>query len=153
MGHAVTDHGSKCKHLHGHRYRIRAGVNDKVISEKGSSSYGMVIDFSDLKRALMDVIDAPYDHAFVMWKGDVRIGLLQEAHDLWHNDYNKFHAVDYVPTAENLSADWFLALEKELRTKYSIHLEELHVYETPSSMVRCTREDAGEFLNNQKETK
>lgn len=146
MGHAVTDHCSKCKHLHGHRYLIRALVEDKVIAEKGSSAYGMVIDFSDLKKAMMDVIDAKFDHAFALWKGDPRIGLLQEAHDLWHNDYDRFHSLHFVPTAENLACHWFQLLHKELRNKYNIKLVELHVYETPTSMVRCNQEDVDDFI-------
>ncbi|MCA1799882.1 MAG: 6-carboxytetrahydropterin synthase [Actinobacteria bacterium] len=146
MGHAVTDHNSKCKHLHGHRYKIRAVVNDKVITTIGDSSRGMVIDFSDLKQAMMDILDAPYDHAFVMFDGDPRIGLLDEAHGMWHNDPQKFHATIFIPTAENLAAHWFNILASELENKYKIALEELHVYETPNSMVRCTAKEAEEFV-------
>lgn len=141
MGHAVTGHNSKCKHLHGHRYRVVAVVNDKVVSTPEASDFGMVIDFGDLKQALTDVIDRPFDHAFVLWKEDPRAHLLQQAHDSWHNDYEKFHLVEFVPTAENLAKHWFEKLEKELIDKYKIRLEELHVWETPTSCAMYRRTD------------
>jgi 6-pyruvoyltetrahydropterin/6-carboxytetrahydropterin synthase len=70
MGHRVPNHKSKCRNLHGHSYLIELGCDDKVISEAGSSSEGMVIDFSDMKEVLMDVIDKQFDHGFVMYDKD-----------------------------------------------------------------------------------
>lgn len=131
MGHTVTNHDSKCKHLHGHRYRIIATVNDKLITE--GSAEGMVIDFTDLKNAMMDTIDTPFDHAFVVWEEDPRVELLHMAHEMHHNDFGKFHVVPFVPTAENLAARWFFLLEKELRNNYHIKLVKVEVFETPTS--------------------
>lgn len=131
MGHTVTLHNSKCRHLHGHRYRINAAVDGNLIQE--GSSKGMVIDFTDLKNAMIDIIDKDYDHAFVIWEKDPRACLLEEAHILHHNDINKFHKVNFVPTAENLAQHWFLLLEKELNEKYNINLLSIEVYETPTS--------------------
>lgn len=138
MGHSVTNHNSKCKHLHGHNYRIVITVDDNLITE--GSSEGMVIDFSDLKRAMMEVLDAPYDHAFVIWEKDPRAQLLQQAHDLWHNDYDKFHQVPFVPTAENLAKHWFDLMKVELRDKYNIRLYQIDVWETPTSCAMYTGE-------------
>jgi len=148
MGHAVTHHESKCKHLHGHRYKIVAGVEDKVVARMDRSNSGMVIDFGDLKKALMQVIDAKFDHAFVLWEKDPRADLLAAAHDKWYNDYARFHLLPFIPTAENLAAHWFDQLRIELYHMYSIKLVELIVYETPSSHVICRQEDADYFLDN-----
>lgn len=133
MGHTVTLHESKCRHLHGHRYRVVAIVQGEII-ESGSSA-GMVVDFSDLKSAMMKVIDEPYDHAFMIWKDDPRVELLQTAHEIWHNDYTKFHVVPFVPTAENLAKFWFDKLGAYLKEEleFALTLEELQVYETPTS--------------------
>lgn len=139
MGHAVTNHSSKCKHLHGHRYRIRTTVDDKLITS--GSAEGMVIDFSDLKKAMMDVLDAPYDHAFVIWEEDPRADMLQEAHDLWHNDFNKFHKVPFVPTAENLAKYWFALLKNELEAIYNIKMYQIEVWETPTSCAVYTADE------------
>ena len=54
MGHTVTNHDSKCKHLHGHRYRIICTVEGNIITE--GSAEGMVIDFTDLKKAMMEIL-------------------------------------------------------------------------------------------------
>lgn len=136
MGHSVTLHESKCKHLHGHRYTIQVTVDDKLITD--GSAKGMVIDFSDLKKAMMDVIDAPYDHAFVLWEEDPRAELLQKAHDMWHNDYNKFHLLPFVPTAENLARFWFALMKNELEAVYSIKMYAIEVWETPNSSALYT---------------
>ena len=138
MGHAVTNHKSKCKHLHGHRYKIIATVDDRVQDE--GSSDGMVIDFSDLKEAMMVAIDSPFDHAFVIWDQDPRAIGLQEAHRLWHNDIGKFHLLTFVPTAENLAKRWFELLNSRLLPK-KILLYQIEVYETPTSSAIYTIND------------
>lgn len=130
MGHTVTLHESKCKHLHGHRFLIRATVQGELI--KAGSQTGMVIDFSNLKKAMMKVIDEPYDHAFAIWKEDPRASLLTQAHELWHNDIRKFHVLDFPPTAENLAKHWFIELQAELLSA-GIVMTKIEVYETPSS--------------------
>ena len=37
MGHRVPNHKSKCKNLHGHRYRFEVAVNGELAAEQGSS--------------------------------------------------------------------------------------------------------------------
>ena len=66
MGHRVMNHASKCKNLHGHRYKIEVGVDDKLITKKGVSDEGMVIDFSALKKIMIHTIDLDYDHWFII---------------------------------------------------------------------------------------
>ena len=145
MGHAVTNHNSKCKHLHGHRYTIRATVDDKLITS--GSAEGMVIDFSDLKKCMMDVLDAPYDHAFVIWEEDPRAKILTEAHEMWHNDFTKFHTLPFVPTAENLARYWFALLKNELEAVYNIKLYQIDVWETPTSCAVYTAEEHNQELH------
>lgn len=138
MGHCVTNHNSKCKHLHGHRYRIIASVDGEPVTTPGASDEGMVIDFSDLKKVMMDVLDAPFDHAFCIWRVDVRAPMLEEAHRKWNNDLNKFHLLDFVPTAENLAKYWFELLDAAL-IEHNIKLQKLEVFETPTSSAIYTR--------------
>jgi 6-pyruvoyltetrahydropterin/6-carboxytetrahydropterin synthase len=132
MGHAVTGHKSKCRGLHGHSYDIIATVDDKVIDDHSSSSDGMVIDFGDLKQAMMNVIDANYDHGWCIWKDDPRAKLLAQANDLWQYQAHRFHLTDYIPTAENLAKVWAHELNAEL-VKSGIKLYQLEVFETPTS--------------------
>lgn len=132
MGHSVTNHSSKCRGLHGHTYRIIATAYGDLISEDGSSSEGMVIDFGQLKQSMLDVIDANFDHGFVIWEKDPRVELLKQANDLHCYQRERFHVVDFVPTAENLAKYWFLRLRDNL-FKYHVQLKRLEVFETPTS--------------------
>jgi 6-pyruvoyltetrahydropterin/6-carboxytetrahydropterin synthase len=69
-GHRVPDHASKCRSPHGHRYRIIATCSGDVLEKQGEAEHGMVIDFGHIKKIMMDVFDAMFDHAFVVAKHD-----------------------------------------------------------------------------------
>ncbi|MBT4934320.1 MAG: 6-carboxytetrahydropterin synthase [Rhodospirillaceae bacterium] len=65
-GHRVPDHASKCRSPHGHRYRIIATCTGDVLEKAGEAEHGMVIDFGHIKQFMMDLLDAIFDHAFVV---------------------------------------------------------------------------------------
>jgi 6-pyruvoyltetrahydropterin/6-carboxytetrahydropterin synthase len=67
-GHRVTDHSSKCRNVHGHRYTIRAYC-EGPLAEAGEQA-GMVLDFGFLKEEMMTKIDTPCDHGMIFWRGD-----------------------------------------------------------------------------------
>lgn len=129
MGHRVPNHKSKCRNLHGHRYKIEVGVDDKVVSTKGSSDEGMVIDFSDLKAVMVKVLDDVYDHSFTIYEKDELIAEFLH----WKDGLGmKINVVDYIPTAENLAANWYYWLRKEL-DEMNIRIHHVTVWETPTS--------------------
>ena len=76
MGHRVPNHKHKCANPHGHRYRLELTVSGLVSEEKGSSSEGMVVDFSEIKQAMMDRIHDPLDHCFMAYEDDPMAQLL-----------------------------------------------------------------------------
>ena len=59
-GHRVPNHKSKCKHLHGHRYRFEAEIAGDVVQEKGVSDEGMLMDFSDVSQILTVYIQSKF---------------------------------------------------------------------------------------------
>jgi len=128
MGHRVPSHKGKCRNCHGHRYRIEVGVNDKVITKKGSSSEGMVIDFSDLKEIMMSRLDVIFDHSFTIFRLDKYAKVFLEL----ANDGQKINFVPFIPTAENLAKYWYEILKKDLQSK-GIRLLYVRVWETPTS--------------------
>lgn len=128
MGHSVTNHKSKCRNIHGHRYKIEVGVDDKVITESGSSDEGMVIDFSDLKEIMMEEIDGGYDHGFVIWDQDPRVEAFKE----WMSEGQKIVVVDFVPTAENLVKHWYELIKPRLQER-NIRIKHVKIWETPTS--------------------
>jgi len=126
LGHRVTNHKSKCASLHGHRYKIEVGVDDKIVETKGVSDEGMVMDFGDLKEIMMEVLDRGFDHGMVLWVGDPLVEAIS-------NDKNtKYHLVNFIPTAENLAQYWFSLLKEKLDQK-GIKIKYVKVFETPTS--------------------
>ena len=85
-GHRVTGHESKCRHLHGHNYRVhftcvalKEGILDlldpdlnlgSAIHANGVDSLGRVIDFSVIKERLCMWIENNWDHKFLAWEND-----------------------------------------------------------------------------------
>lgn len=130
MAHRVPNHKSKCSNLHGHRYKIEVGVDDKLITTQGASDEGMVIDFSDLKEIMMEKIDKVYDHNSVFFSGDnvmtdVVVPVLQTQN-------RKPILVDFIPTAENLAKLWYEIIKEPLKER-GIKIKHVKIWETPTS--------------------
>lgn len=140
MAHRVCFHRSKCRNLHGHRYKIEVGVDDKLIEEVGASDYGMVIDFSDLKQIMIEEIDEKFDHGAVFYSKDLYRSKLEEMISLGDQNPEKLHFVGFMPTAENLCRYWFSLLLPKLEYR-GIRLSHVKVWETPTSTAICTRQN------------
>jgi 6-pyruvoyltetrahydropterin/6-carboxytetrahydropterin synthase len=137
MGHRVSNHKGKCRNLHGHRYKIEVGVDDKLITENGASDEGMVIDFSDLKQTMIEEIDAPLDHGFMIYEKDQFI----EQFRFFMTGYDqKIIIVPFVPTAENISKYLYQIMRNKLNEK-GIKISYVKIYETPTSSAICTETD------------
>lgn len=121
-GHRVPDHQSKCRHPHGHRYRLDVTLAGPVHTVRGRSDDGMVLDFGDLAVALNCVADR-YDHAFLVAATDEDLLAFLEANEWRHV------IVDGPPTAEVLVE----CLVAELRPLLPVGVEpvEATLWETP----------------------
>ena len=130
-GHRVPNHKSKCKHLHGHRYRFEAEIEGDVVEEPGVSDEGMLIDFSDVSTILTKYIHDVIDHAFIVYENDMEaisaIEMMKEGH--------RTVIVEFIPTAENLAKWAFEQVKPHIRTCYGnqLKLVAMHVRETPNS--------------------
>ena len=130
-GHRVPNHKSKCKHMHGHRYRWEAEVEGDVVIEQGVSEEGMLIDFSDVSKILTEYIHDIVDHAFVVYEGD----LDARAALRLMGDEHRTVVVPFIPTAENLAKWAFEQVEPHIVSSYDnrLRLVAMHVRETPKS--------------------
>lgn len=128
MGHRVPNHKSKCRNLHGHRYKIEVGVDDKVMDKKGNSDEGMVIDFSDLKEIMVQEIDARFDHKFILFVEDE----IKYSFDSFRILALGIIFVDFIPTAENLAKHWYKLIRPKLEQR-NIAIRFVRVWETPNS--------------------
>lgn len=152
-GHRVPTHGSKCRHIHGHRYKVRAVCEATSLILDGEQE-GMVLDFGFLKALMLDHIHDPCDHGYIAWVedeyfwrymvGDERGHAPKKVYkDLQRQGYAqlnpspecKFYIIGFVPTAEHLAAHWFMRLRKDIKERsYGVAtLKEIVVWETPSS--------------------
>jgi 6-pyruvoyltetrahydropterin/6-carboxytetrahydropterin synthase len=135
-GHRVPNHSSKCKNPHGHRYRVVVTLGGDLITEKGDSQEGMVIDFGFIKEALTEHIHDVFDHGFIVYDGDQKmldaLSYGNGADDDW-----KVIVVRYIPTAENLAKDCWARLVIPVANlgKGRVWLENVEVWETPTSMA------------------
>ena len=130
-GHRVPNHKSKCRHLHGHRYRWEAELEGEVVIERGVSDEGMLMDFSDVSRILEENIHDVVDHAFVVYEGDEEARRVLSGLSAEHRTV----VVPFIPTAENLAKWAFEQIEPHIQTIYGnrLRLVAMHVRETPKS--------------------
>lgn len=149
-GHRVTDHESKCRNLHGHRYTIQAWCRGRLFGSGEQS--GMVLDFGFLKEEMMRQIDANFDHSFIFWVDD---GLCREMFGVDDDDRResiaaslaqhgffsgtgrgdtKIGVLPFVPTAEHLAQFWFNLLAPRVaeRSDGQASLVAIKVWETPN---------------------
>jgi 6-pyruvoyltetrahydropterin/6-carboxytetrahydropterin synthase len=135
-GHRIPDHKSQCRHLHGHRYALEITLSGDIIGKEGDAANGMVMDFSEVKSiAKQHVVDV-WDHAFLVYKGDVAVlDFLRSLPD------HRTVVLDCIPTAENLAETAFAILEPMYRDTYGNHLrlERIRLYETPNCWADAIR--------------
>lgn len=121
-GHRLQKHESKCKNLHGHRYRFVVTVTHKNDPDQ-LDAIGRVIDFSALKEIIGSWLDSMWDHGFIIERGDpIEKALLE--------DKTKFYVVEFPPTAENLAA--YLWAQCALLLPAYLKPVEVTCFETPN---------------------
>jgi len=135
-GHRIPNHKSQCRHMHGHRYAIEVTVSGDLVADTGNSEEGMVMDYGDIKRIVQRVIATPWDHAFLVYRGDTAV-----VNFLRTLPQHKTVALDVIPTAENLAIHAFKALDRAVADTYGdrLHLERVRLYETPNNWADAVR--------------
>lgn len=90
-GHRVHGHEGKCRHLHGHNYRITFTCESNDLD-----SVGRVIDFSEIKARLCMWLEDEWDHKMLIWEKDPLAEVLP-------NIDPTVVIVPFNPTAENIA--------------------------------------------------
>lgn len=153
--HRVPMHESKCRNLHGHRYRITARVEAAQLGDGAQD--GMVLDFGFVKKLMKDFIDENCDHGVILSCTDQKMLELAFTGTLWHKlsiedkvadavrstrkcwrgttAFGKTFIIPYVPTAENLARFWFEMLKDRIvsLSQSRANLASITVRETPTS--------------------
>ena len=129
-GHRIPNHKSNCKNLHGHRYAIEVTVTGPIHDDSKSSDFGMVIDFSDVKKIIKDLVVDRWDHAFIVYQDDKEI-----VNFLNTLPNHKTVIFPVVPTAENMASQAYLILSIEFNKRFNhqLKIKQIRMYETPNS--------------------
>ena len=134
-GHALYGYDGKCKNVHGHSYKLSVTVIGTPISDRNNVKYGMVIDFSDLKKIVKEEIVDNFDHATVFNETTPHLELAKELISRGHHVI----LVDYQPTSENMVVDF--AQKIKSRLPENINLYSLKLQETETSFAEWFESD------------
>jgi 6-pyruvoyltetrahydropterin/6-carboxytetrahydropterin synthase len=134
-GHALYGYDGKCRNVHGHSYKLSVTVIGQPISDSSNVKYGMVIDFSDLKKIVKEEIVNVFDHATVFNKNTPHVELAKELEDRGHNVL----LVDYQPTSEMMVIDFSEKIKKRLPQNIILH--SLKLQETETSFAQWYASD------------
>ncbi len=134
-GHALYGYDGKCKNVHGHSYKLSVTVIGTPILDANNVKFGMVIDFTDLKKIVREEIVDLFDHATVFNQNTPHIELANELKNRGH------HVIlaDYQPTSENMVIDF--AKKIKARLPKEIELYSLKLQETESSFAEWYASD------------
>ena len=134
-GHALYGYDGKCKNVHGHSYKLSVTVIGQPITDNSQVKYGMVIDFSDLKKIVKEEIVDVFDHATVFNQNTPHVELAKELKERDHHVI----LVDYQPTSEMMVVDFADKIKKRLPK--NINLFSLRLQETESSFAEWFASD------------
>ncbi len=128
-GHALYGYDGKCKNVHGHSYKLAVTVSGKPITDNTNPKFGMVIDFTDLKKIVNEEIVDVFDHATVFNQNTPHVELAKELMDRDHHVL----LVDYQPTSEMMVIDFAKKINNRLPNDIKLHA--LKLQETGSSFA------------------
>jgi 6-pyruvoyltetrahydropterin/6-carboxytetrahydropterin synthase len=134
-GHALYGYDGKCKNVHGHSYKLSVTVIGAPILDASNVKFGMVIDFTDLKKIVREEIVDLFDHATVFNKNTPHVDLAAELSNRGHHVI----LVDYQPTSENMVIDFAKKIQDRLPN--AIQLHSLKLQETESSFAEWFASD------------
>ncbi|KXH69800.1 MAG: hypothetical protein AM326_01635 [Candidatus Thorarchaeota archaeon SMTZ-45] len=60
--HRLPRHTGKCKDLHGHSYKLEVTVEGEPCRQEARSDWGMIMDFTDFKNIVREVVLDLHDH-------------------------------------------------------------------------------------------
>lgn len=120
-GHRLLDYDGICKHPHGHNALAEIEVRTGGLDDRE-----MVVDFSDIKRAVKGWIDRELDHKMILRHDDPLVKPLQALNE-------PVYVLDSNPTVERIAR---LIFDKAC--ELGVPVVRVRVWETPSSFTTYT---------------
>lgn len=134
--HALDGYDGKCRHIHGHSYRLSVTVKGCPRTDENDPKCGMTLDFGELKRIVNEEIVERFDHSLVVHRADA-------SDDEWLRPlavrFGNVVETPYRPTCENMLADF--ASRLQARMPLGVMLHSLKMYETATSCAEWYADD------------
>ncbi len=132
--HVLWGHDGKCKNIHGHNYQLFVTVSGMPVNDVSNPKYGMVLDFSELKTIINELIIKPFDHSLIV---NENIPLFKQSETV--KLPGKTIPLPYQPTCENMVADFANRIKSKLPKHIKLH--SLKLYETPAACAEWHTSD------------
>ena len=116
-GHALYGYDGLCKNVHGHSYKLSVTLLGTPNTYPDHVKYGMVMDFSDLKKIVNETIVTPFDHATVLNVDSPH----KELADTMESRGHKIMRVQYQPTSEMMVLDFAEKIKARLPEQLKLH--------------------------------
>lgn len=134
MAHALYGYDGACRNIHGHSYQLEVTVAGNPLNDSTNPKFGMVMDFSDLKKIVKDQITDRLDHALLLNANSPH----RSMKDLTEK-FDNVIFVDYQPTCENMLIDFVSRVKKLLPAE--VRLVSMRLRETPNSYAEWNLSD------------
>jgi 6-pyruvoyltetrahydropterin/6-carboxytetrahydropterin synthase len=132
--HALWGYDGACRNIHGHSYLLYVTLIGKPLPDSTHPKFGMVMDFSVLKKIVSQVVIDPYDHALMVRKGTPHAELAKNSELV-----GKVMELDYQPTCENMVTDFAEKISAQL--PHDVRLHSVRLHETATSFAEWFAED------------
>jgi len=132
--HALKGYDGACKNIHGHSYELSVTIIGSPVKDPKSSKFGMVMDFSDLKKIISKYIIGPFDHALILFSEDSVEELKKKG-----EPFTNIVLVPYQPTSENILLDFASRIRELFPPGISLH--NLQLRETADSYAEWFASD------------
>lgn len=132
MAHFLPGYDGLCSNVHGHSYLLHVTVAGSPSDDPSSPKFGMVMDFSDLKKIVGEEVVGRLDHALMVRRGSVDPSSVESI-------THRLVEVDYQPTCENMLVDFAGRISRRLPC--GVRLVSLRLNETATSFAEWRAED------------
>ena len=132
MAHFLPGYDGLCSNVHGHSYLLHVTVAGSPSDDPSSPKFGMVMDFSDLKKIVGEEVVGRLDHALMVRRGSVDPSSVEPI-------TRRLVEVDYQPTCENMLVDFAGRISRRLPC--GVWLVSLRLNETATSFAEWRAED------------
>ena len=132
MAHFLPGYDGLCSNVHGHSYLLHVTVAGSPSDDPSFPKFGMVMDFSDLKKIVGEEVVGRLDHALMVRRGSVDPSSVEPI-------TRRLVEVDYQPTCENMLVDFAGRISRRLPC--GVRLVSLRLNETATSFAEWRAED------------